>query len=527
MKNKVLYILMMVIVSSFSYSQLNITTDLRKDLEWNTKTESWDEVSSNNEITYFEFEDTVQDKMGIFIHRTNDITSAYLIKSHSYNDNYDWDEFEIVSDVGNKYTMFVKISDDESDDFIWFSYEDEDDNWRAVQHRIKSITNLDKNNNESEEVDLYDGNFSFKEYFDKRINNLDPIEGIWSLNVERTLYFYDSIIHKDYEEMRSEWAIAYNNETKFKVYGLEKEADFSAFFEKTAVEGFYNYSCDFTNPDWKAKANVILETENSILKYGYFVSDIFVRQMMKEDYVDGMRYRWDFTWIKKYPLNTYNKKDDKDFIKNEDWTSGGTGFFIDRKGYFATNYHVVSKSNIIQIEFYRDGELQTYNAEIIKEDKINDLAILKISDEDFKYFDEIPYNFSTRVADIGEEVFALGYPLTNYMGKDIKFTDGKISSKTGYDGDIANYQTTTPIQPGNSGGPLFDYNGNLIGINASRLTFENTQNVSYSIKSSYLKNLIDVLPIQINLPSNKDIQDLKLTEKIKIVSDFVVLIKVR
>ena len=160
--------------------------------------------------------------MGIFIHRTNDITSAYLIKSHSYNDNYDWDEFEIVSDVGNKYTMFVKISDDESDDFIWFSYEDEDDNWRAVQHRIKSITNLDKNNNESEEVDLYDGNFSFKEYFDKRINNLDPIEGIWSLNVERTLYFYDSIIHKDYEEMRSEWAIAYNNETKFKVYGLER-----------------------------------------------------------------------------------------------------------------------------------------------------------------------------------------------------------------------------------------------------------------------------------------------------------------
>ena len=54
------------------------------------------------------------------------------------------------------------------------------------------------------------------------------------------------------------------------------------------------------------------------------------------------------------------------------------------------------------------------------------------------------------------------------MGKDIKFTDGKISSKTGYDGDIANYQTTTPIQPGNSGGPLFDYNGNLIGINFSR-----------------------------------------------------------
>ena len=88
----------------------------------------------------------------------------------------------------------------------------------------------------------------------------------------------------------------------------KKNFRFQCFFEKTAVEGFYNYSCDFTNPDWKATANVILETENSILKYGYFVSDIFVRQMMKEDYVDGICYRWDFTWIKKYPLNTFNKK---------------------------------------------------------------------------------------------------------------------------------------------------------------------------------------------------------------------------
>ena len=150
---------------------------------------------------------------------------------------------------------------------------------------------------------------------------------------------------------------------------------------------------------------------------------------------------------------------------------GGTGFFIDRKGYFATNYHVVDGSSEIQIEFYREGELQTHNAQVIKEDKINDLVILKISDEDFKYFDEIPYNFSSRVLDIGEEVFALGYPLTNFMGKDIKFTDGKISSKTGYDGDMFNYQTTTPIQPGNSGGPLFDYNGNLIGINAFKINF--------------------------------------------------------
>ena len=56
------------------------------------------------------------------------------------------------------------------------------------------------------------------------------------------------------------------------------------------------------------------------------------------------------------------------------------------------------------------------------------------------------------------------------MGEEIKFTDGKISSKSGYAGDLRLYQTTTPLQEGNSGGPLFDYNGHLIGINSFKIT---------------------------------------------------------
>jgi len=113
------------------------------------------------------------------------------------------------------------------------------------------------------------------------------------------------------------------------------------------------------------------------------------------------------------------------------------------------------------------------------------------------------------------------------MGTEIKFTDGKISSKTGYQGDITTYQTTTPIQPGNSGGPLFDYDGNLIGINSAILRPDVADNVSYSIKSNYLKSLVDVLNYKISLPNDKMIATKTLTEKIKILSDYVVLIKVR
>ena len=113
------------------------------------------------------------------------------------------------------------------------------------------------------------------------------------------------------------------------------------------------------------------------------------------------------------------------------------------------------------------------------------------------------------------------------MGKEIKITDGIISSKSGYNGDITSYQITAPIQGGNSGGPLFDDKGNFIGINSSKLKSDFAENVAYSIKSSYVLNLIDVLPKSIDLPSSTKLQSLPLTEQIKEISKYVVLVKVK
>lgn len=210
------------------------------------------------------------------------------------------------------------------------------------------------------------------------------------------------------------------------------------------------------------------------------------------------------------------------------WKGNGTGFFISANGYIATNYHVISESSEIEIEFIRNGQKQNFNAKIVQCDKQNDLAILKIDDNSFRPFNNIPYNFQTSLAEVGSNVFALGFPMAlTVMGTEIKFTDGKISSKTGFQGDISTYQMTTPIQPGNSGGPLFDFDGNLIGINSAKIRSDIADNVSYAIKTSYLKNLIDVLPITLNLPSDKTTMNKTLTEKIKIISDYVVLIRIK
>jgi S1-C subfamily serine protease len=113
------------------------------------------------------------------------------------------------------------------------------------------------------------------------------------------------------------------------------------------------------------------------------------------------------------------------------------------------------------------------------------------------------------------------------MGDEIKFTDGKISSKSGYQGDITTYQISVPIQPGNSGGPLFDEKGNLVGITSSGINKQIADNANYAIKTSYLKLLIDSIDDKIEFPKSNEMGNLSVTEQIKTISEYVVLIKVK
>jgi len=208
------------------------------------------------------------------------------------------------------------------------------------------------------------------------------------------------------------------------------------------------------------------------------------------------------------------------------WKGNGTGFFIDGKGYITTNYHVIMDASEIEIDLIQKGEKKSFKAKVISIDKQNDLAIIMIDDPKFKPYLKLPYSFKTKISDIGSDVFALGYPMAlSTMGEEVKFTDGKISSKTGYQGDVSTYQISVPVQPGNSGGPLFDYDGNIIGIVSAKIM--EADNVSYAIKSNYLKNLLDVLPENLNIPNDLSLISLSLTEKIKLLSDYVVLIKIK
>jgi S1-C subfamily serine protease len=213
--------------------------------------------------------------------------------------------------------------------------------------------------------------------------------------------------------------------------------------------------------------------------------------------------------------------------KDENFKGNGSGFLLSNKGYVVTNYHVVENSETFVVEITDENGKKNYTAEVAVKDANNDLAILKIIDKEYKPSNTaIPYVLSQSTADVGTQVFTLGFPMAlTAMGKEVKFTDGKISAKTGYKGDIGSYQTSVPVQPGNSGGPLFDYEGKLIGIINAKIT--EADNVSYAIKVASLKNLIELLSEPIDLNNTNDLKNKTTEEKIKVLTKISVLVKTK
>lgn len=197
------------------------------------------------------------------------------------------------------------------------------------------------------------------------------------------------------------------------------------------------------------------------------------------------------------------------------WT--GTGFAL-ANNYLVTNFHVVEDAKSISVQGINGNFNNKFGATIVATDKINDLAILKINGSNISN-SSIPYSVKTTTSEVGEDVFVLGYPLTSTMGDEIKLTTGVISSKSGFQGDVSLYQISAPIQPGNSGGPLFDTKGNIIGIVSAK--HKGAENVGYAIKASYLKNLMEsTIPKNI-LPQTNRISAQNLSGKVKAVKNYI------
>lgn len=198
----------------------------------------------------------------------------------------------------------------------------------------------------------------------------------------------------------------------------------------------------------------------------------------------------------------------------------GSGIALNSK-VFATNNHVVDGATHLYVYFPETKE--KYTAKTIKTDPTNDLAIVRITDPHFKGFPTIQYGFKKALEDVGTEVFVLGYPRVDTMGEEVKLTTGVVSSRSGFQGNQSQYQVSAPVQPGNSGGPLFNDSGELIGIVSAKHT-DGAENVSYAVKLSYLNDLIVGSGESISLSKDSQIASQKLSQQCKAVIPCTVMV---
>ena len=204
-------------------------------------------------------------------------------------------------------------------------------------------------------------------------------------------------------------------------------------------------------------------------------------------------------------------------------SASGTGFAITPNGLIVTNNHVIDGAKNITVKGVNGDFSKSYNAKFIIADKNNDLAIIQIEDPSFRLLSAIPYVISPKTADAGSSVFVLGYPLRASMGDEIKLTNGIISSKSGFQGDVTTYQISVPVQPGNSGGAMYDSKGNVVGIVNAKLV--GAENASYAIKTPYLMNLIETLPNVPKLQTVSSLANKTLTEQVKIIKKYTYIIE--
>jgi len=205
-----------------------------------------------------------------------------------------------------------------------------------------------------------------------------------------------------------------------------------------------------------------------------------------------------YNWFNELSI-TENRKFNDIIKDNEEQPAvevakSGTGFYINNEGHIVTNNHVIEGCNNI---FSNNMQL-----DLIVNDPINDLAVLKSKNNNNNFI-----YLETSSPKKGEEVLVIGYPFGKDLSSESKITQGIVSSLEGMGNDFTRLQIDAAIQPGNSGGPVLNKKGNVIGVAVATANIKSfleaygtiPQNMNFAIKGSVLKMLLDAKDIKANI----------------------------
>jgi serine protease Do len=223
------------------------------------------------------------------------------------------------------------------------------------------------------------------------------------------------------------------------------------------------------------------------------------------------------------PLTALNMKDSADAIKpvvncvrdhpklpsheaeappKTQTTFSGTGFFV-APNLFVTNYHVINGCG--KTIYVRYPEQMSYVARISGQDRANDLALLHT---DMNGLSVVSFHLGPR---LGEMVATYGFPYSGILSSSGNFTLGNLTSMTGMGDDTRFLQMSTPIQPGNSGGPLLNMSGATVGVVVSQLSAvammqagnSVPQNVNFAIQAPIVVNFLSIKGVKATLDTSE------------------------
>jgi S1-C subfamily serine protease len=174
-------------------------------------------------------------------------------------------------------------------------------------------------------------------------------------------------------------------------------------------------------------------------------------------------------------------------------SSSGTGIIVNRDGYILTNNHVVDGCKSLTVKA-SNGDTIRILAELEAIDRTNDLALIK----SLQPFNQAAsFRMPAKPARLGEEIGVIGYPLPGILSSEPKATFGQINSLAGINNNRAHLQISAPIQPGNSGGPVLDTSGAVIGVVVSSVAMAMSQaigsvpqNVNFAIRGEVAQNFL-------------------------------------
>lgn len=238
-------------------------------------------------------------------------------------------------------------------------------------------------------------------YLKNSISSLNPIEGVYDLNLE--VLSENAFVRFPSETTNRTILIYKDLSGLFKIYG-----DKNITIKQIGESDIYNFN------DYFKKGN-ITESTRFVLKDGqyfevkYQVPDRDLRQALGRNYQAGFKVGYVWSCIKEYPTPQMYRESiarQKESVEEQVSNWSGTGFAL-KERYVVTNYHVIENAKKISIKGIQGDFNTSYNASIVGTDKINDLALLKISDTPFKGFGIIPYAISSSISEVGEEVYVL------------------------------------------------------------------------------------------------------------------------